>query len=161
MSDKQLLEKLSNLRGSKTIIVGVGNTLKGDDGAGPLLCQQLQGKIRAELIDVGTTPENFISPIVKKAPDNLIIVDAMDFAMSPGTFDIFKPQQLSSLAVSTHVLSPHLLLDIIRRSIKVDVYIIGVQPQQIGLGQPVSPLVKKAIDRLAELLISIFGSASK
>jgi hydrogenase 3 maturation protease len=100
-------------------------------------------------------------PIIKKNPDNLIIVDAMDFATPPGTLDVFEPQQLSSLAVSTHVLSLHLLLDIIHQSIKVDVYIIGIQPQQTGLGQPVSPLVKKAIDRLAELLISIFCSADK
>ncbi len=161
MPDKRLLEKLDNLRGSKTIIVGVGSTLKGDDGAGPLLCQRLRGKIRAELMDAGTAPENFISPIVKKKPDNLIIVDALDFAASPGTFDVFEPQKLSSLAISTHILSPRLFLDIIRQSIKVNVYIIGIQPQQTGLSQPVSRPVKKAIGRLAELLISVFGPADK
>jgi hydrogenase 3 maturation protease len=157
MADNQLLEKLDKLRGSRTVIVGVGNVLKGDDGAGPLLCQKLHGKINAELIDAGSAPENFLSPIIKKAPQNLLIIDAVDFASQPGTLKIFMPEQIDSFAFSTHVLSPHLFADLLRKSIDINVYIIGVQPQQMALGLPISDAVEKAIDRLAELLISIFG----
>ena len=41
---EQIRSKLTPLRGLKTIILGIGNTLKGDDAAGPLLCELLVGK---------------------------------------------------------------------------------------------------------------------
>ncbi|GAF71388.1 unnamed protein product [marine sediment metagenome] len=157
-TDKQLFEQLSNkLRGSKTVIVGIGNTLKGDDGAGPLVCQQLQeAKVSAELIDAGTVPENYIQPIIKKAPQNLLVIDAIDFGASAGTINIFKPEQLNSLVISTHTLSPRLFVDMIRRDIEVDVYFIGVQPAQTQLGQSISAEVSRAVQQLSQTLIEIF-----
>jgi len=155
-TDEHLLQQLSKLRGSKTVIVGVGNTLKGDDGAGPLVCQQLSGKVCAEIIDAGTVPENYIQPIIKKAPANLLVIDAMDFGASPGTINIFKPQQLSSVVTSTHTLSPRLFAQIVCQSLNVNVYFIGIQPAQTQLGESVSPQVSKAIQRLSHVITSIF-----
>ncbi|MHC4647512.1 MAG: hydrogenase maturation protease, partial [Planctomycetota bacterium] len=85
-SNGELFEQLRKLRSSRTVIVGIGNTLKGDDGAGPLICEHLSAAgVSAELIDAGTVPENYIQPIIRKAPENLVIVDAMEFGASPGT----------------------------------------------------------------------------
>ena len=156
-TDKQLFEQLKKLHGSKTLIVGIGNILKGDDGAGPIVCQQLTGKVCADLIDAGTVPENYIQPIIKKAPQNLLIIDAVDFGASAGTINIFKPEQLNSSVFSTHTLSPHLFVDTIRQSIKVDVYFVGIQPAQIGLGQSISPHVNQAVQWLIRTLTEIFA----
>jgi len=153
---EQLFEQLNKLRGSKTVIVGIGNTLKGDDAAGPLVCQQLTGKVCAELIDAGTVPENYIQPVIKKAPQNLLIIDAIDFGASPGTIEIFKPEQLNSFVFSTHTLSPRLFAEMVTRNIKVDVCFVGIQPAQIQLGQPVSAPVSKAVQSLIDLLSRIF-----
>ncbi len=155
--NEQLLQQLNKLRGSKTLIVGIGNTLKGDDGAGPLVCQQLRcAKVCAELIDAGTVPENYIQTIIKKAPQNLLIIDAVDFGASPGTVKVFKPEQLNSLVISTHTLSPHLFVDMVCQNIKVDVYFVGIQPAQTQLGQSVSPQVSQAVQRLSHILTGIF-----
>ncbi len=156
MGAEQLLRQLSKLRGSKTLIVGIGNTLKGDDGVGPLVCERLAGKICAEVTDTGTVPENYIQPIIKKAPQNLLIIDAIDFGASPGAINIFKPEQISSFAFSTHTLSPRLFIDMIMQQIKVDVYLLGIQPAQTQLGQNVSNQVSEAIQQLAEALTEIF-----
>ena len=157
MGDKdQIFEQLSELRGSKTVLVGIGNTLKGDDGIGPLLCRELTGKICAELINTGTVPENYIQPIIRKKPQSLVIIDAVEFSASAGTIKIFKPDQLASVAHSTHSLSPHLFIDMIRKSIEVDVYFIGVQPAQVGFGQSVCTEVAGAIQKLADILCDIF-----
>ena len=154
---EQFLDHLSKLRGSRTLIVGIGNILKGDDGAGPILCEQLRRKgTCAEIIDVGTVPENYIQPIVEKAPHNLLIIDAMDFGASPGTISIFKPEQLSSVVTSTHTLSPHFFAEMVCNNIKVDVYFVGIQPAQIGLGQTVSDRVDQAIQQLSHVLAGIF-----
>ena len=158
MSDEEQLffEQLNELRGSKTSLIGIGNTLKGDDGFGPLLCRKLMGRVCVELIDAGTVPENYIQPIIQKKPQSLIIVDAVDFATSAGTIKIFRPEQIGSAAFSTHTLSPHLFIDMIRKSIEVDVYFIGVQPAQVGFGLPVCAEVKEAIQRLVDILCDIF-----
>jgi len=156
-TDEQLFEQLNKLRGSATVIIGIGNTLKGDDGAGPSVCQQLRrAKVRAGLIDTGTVPENYIQLIIKKAPQNLLIIDAADFGASPGTIEIFKPEQLNSLVTSTHTLSPRLFIDMVRQDIKVDVYFVGIQPAQTQLGQSVSAEVNQAIQLLTHTLTEIF-----
>jgi hydrogenase maturation protease HycI len=151
------LEHLNQLRGTSTAIVGIGNILKGDDAAGSLVCEQLlRKKISASVIDTGTVPENYIQPIIKKAPQNLLLVDAVDFGAEPGAIKVFQAEQLNSLAISTHTLSPHLFIDIIRQSIKLDVYCIGIQPSQTQLGRPVSERVHRAIQDLCSFLERIF-----
>jgi hydrogenase 3 maturation protease len=157
-ANQQVFEQLNKLRGSKTIIVGIGNTLKGDDGAGPLVCEQLRrAGIAADVIDAGTVPENYIQPIVKKAPQNLLVVDAIDFGGSPGAISILEPEQLSSVVISTHILSPRLFVDMIRQDLDVDVYFVGIQPAQTKLGESVSTEVSDAIEQLVGTLSQIFA----
>lgn len=156
-TDEQFFEQLNKLRDSATVIVGIGNTLKGDDGAGSLVCQQLRrAKVCAGLIDAGTVPENYIQPIIKKNPQNLLIIDAIDFGASSGTISIFKPEQLNSSVFSTHVLSPRLFVDMVCQNIKVDVYFVGIQPAQTQIGQSVSAEVNQAIQWLTHTLTEIF-----
>ena len=155
-NNQELLDLLNALRDSSTVIVTVGNTLKGDDGAGPLVCRELVGKISAELIDAGTVPENYIQTIIRKSPQHLLVIDAIDFKAAPGAIRLFKPEELNSLAISTHALSPRVFVDMICQSIKVDVYFIGIQPAHTQLGQPVSAQVRRAIQWLVRALIDIF-----
>ena len=151
-----LFEQLNKLRSGKTVIVGVGNTLKGDDGIGPLVCERLAGRVSAELMNAGTAPENYIQPIIKKAPQNLIIIDAIDFKASPGTISIFEPEQLDLIGFSTHVISPKLFIDMICRSIKVNVCLIGIQPAQTTLGQQLSHEISEAVKQLTDILVEVF-----
>ena len=156
-SDQSLFEQLNDLRDSATIILSIGNILKGDDGAGPLVCEQLTAaKISAGLIDAGTVPENYIQRIIKKAPRTLLVIDAIDFGAEAGTIKVFEPQQLNSHVISTHTLSPRLFVDIIRRSIQIDVYFVGIQPAQTQLGQSVSAAVSRAIEQLSGVLTEVF-----
>lgn len=151
------LEQLNQFRGSATLIVGIGNTLKGDDGAGPLVCEQLKrANITAELIDAGTVPENYIQTIIKKAPQNLLVIDAIDFGAPAGTIRIFQPEQLSAHAISTHTLSPRLFVDLVRKDVEINVYFIGIQPAQTQLGQPVCSQVSQAVRRLSDALTQVF-----
>ncbi len=92
-----LRNQLGQICGQDALIVGIGNTLKGDDGAGVLICQQLKDIIGQNVIDAGTVPENYIQPIIKKAPKVLLILDAIDFGGCPGAVNIFKPEELNSL----------------------------------------------------------------
>ena len=156
-TEQSLLKQLKILRNSSTAIVGIGNILKGDDGAGPLICQRLKGaKVRADLIDAGTVPENYIQKIINKCPQNLLVIDAIDFGAKPGTIRLFRPEQLGSHIISTHSLSPRLFVDMICQNVSIEVYFIGIQPAQIQLGQPVSQQVNIAIQQLSEVLTKLF-----
>ncbi len=155
-TNQQLRQQLNKLRNSATVIVGIGNVLKGDDGVGPLVCEQLAGKTSAELIDAGTVPENYIQPIIKKAPQNLLVIDAIDFGAPAGTIRMFEPERLNSYALSTHTLSPRLFIDLVCQDIKVNVYFVGIQPAQTQLGQSISPQASEAVQRLSQILAEIF-----
>lgn len=155
-TDRHIIDQLDGLRGSKTLIVGIGSILKADDGAGPIICEELKGKISAEIIDAGTVPENYIQPIIKKAPDNLLIIDAIDFGATPGSTKIFQPEDLNSLVISTHTLSPRIFVDMIKQSIDVDVFLIGIQPADLTLGEPLSTKVAESVRSLAQMLVQVF-----
>lgn len=154
--DEELLTQLEKFRHLRTLILGIGNTLKGDDGVGPAVCAELKGRVFAEVIDAGTVPENYIGPIIKKAPELLLVIDAIDFGASPGTVRILTPQSLSSLSTSTHTASPRLFIDTIRREISVDVFFLGIQPARTQLGRPLSPRVEQAVKSLADALALTF-----
>jgi Ni,Fe-hydrogenase maturation factor len=46
------------VRGNRTVILGIGNPLQGDDGVGPSLVDFLHGWDAATLINAGEVPEN-------------------------------------------------------------------------------------------------------
>jgi hydrogenase 3 maturation protease len=159
-SQQQLLEQFDKLRGSRTLILGIGNSLKGDDGAGPLVCQRLrESGTCAELIDASTVPENYIQPVVDKAPQNLLVIDAAEFAAPPGRIRVFEPGQLGQCSFSTHTLSPRMFLDMIARQVKVNVYFVGIQPAQVDLGGTMSDEVADAVELLANTLLELFPPA--
>jgi len=152
------LEKLSHL---PTVILGIGNSLKGDDCAGPAVCQRIKGKVAAEVIDAQTVPENYIRPIIKNSPEFLLVIDAVDFEAEPGTIRLLDPESLSSLTLSTHVPSPRLFVDMLRQEIPLGVYFIGIQPGQTDFGQSPSSAVAEAIEILAAGLIRIFPASAE
>ena len=147
-TDDNLFSQLVAFCGQNILIVGIGNTLKGDDGVGSLICQRLKVKFPDRIIDTGTVPENYIHPIIRKAPQVLLIVDAIDFGASAGTIKILRPDEINAHAFSTHVLSPRLFLDVIFQDISPNVYFVGIQPAQTGLNQPLSPQVSGAVEKL-------------
>ena len=155
-SDQALLEALSGLRGSKTVILGVGNVLKGDDAAGPLVCEAVQGDISATVINAGTVPENYIRPVIRACPENLLIVDAVDFGQPSGTIRVFKPDEVASFALSTHALSFHLFADMIRQEISLETIVLGIQPTHMTIGEKISPAVWESINAVADVLRTVF-----
>ena len=156
-ADRDIVDFLKPFRNSSTVIMGIGNILKGDDAVGPLVCERLKNEnISADVIDAATVPENYIQTVIKKSPRNLIVIDAISFDAAPGAIKVFQAEQLDSIIISTHTLSPRIFIDMIRKSIELDVIFIGIQPEQIQLGSPVSEKVSRAIEELTRVLLKNF-----
>lgn len=140
-----------------TLIVGIGNTLRGDDGAGPAVCRLLAEDIAAKVIDAGTAPENYIQKIRDRSPQCMLIIDAIDFGAEAGTVAVFHPHELDPVISSTHALSPRLFVDVVCRGTRTTAHLIGVQPAQMELGHAMSPEAAKAVCRVAGALTARFA----
>jgi hydrogenase 3 maturation protease len=139
------------------LLVGMGNSLKADDGIGPAICSLLKETIPDNVIDTGAVPENYIQVIIKKAPKVILFIDAIDFDAPGGTMRIFDSCQLSAGGITTHTLSPRLLSDMIAQSIPAKIYFIGIQPKSMMIGHPMSQEVDSAKKDLLNILKHLFS----
>jgi len=154
--NKILKEKM---RG-KIAIVGIGNTIRGDDGAGPELIERL-GKTQLTthdkqllLIDAGEVPENYLSKIVEFNPETILLIDAVDFNESPGKIKLVEQDEIINTGFSTHNSSLVLVINYLRNEIEADILFLGIQPKgtalMAGLSEPVEASVSEIEDAILE-----------
>ncbi|MFH1394148.1 MAG: hydrogenase 3 maturation endopeptidase HyCI [Candidatus Micrarchaeota archaeon] len=144
MSWREELEKA--LTGKKVIVLGVGNDMKGDDALGKYVFDRLKTDSK---IFCATMPENYIKTIKPIAPDVILIVDAADFGEEPGTIGFVSSEQLQKSSASTHSMS---FLLFARMLPDARLYVLGVQPESIEFGEPMSGIVKKRGNEVAAVL---------
>ncbi len=153
----------------KEVVLGIGNTLKGDDGIGIYIVEGInkhlkQVKKEAKqakfigarrkiiAINCGTTPENYTSIIRKHNPGRLILMDAAEMGLSPGSYRIIPPEKLGVMHVSTHSMSLSFLISYVSDFCK-DIVLVGIQPERMELGTDLSSIVQKSGERVANLII--------
>lgn len=141
----------------RVVVIGIGNTLKSDDGAGPVLAKRLQGRLNAEVIDAETVLENFLCPVINLKPDTVLIIDAVRFDAEPGDLKIFLPADLPVGHFSTHGMSPGLFMKLLNKVGISNVILLGIQPHIIELGQKLSNSVEDSLNTLEAVLKSILG----
>ncbi len=144
--------------GTKRIIIGVGNTLRKDDGIGPYIIKKLKRKnLNCLLIDAGETPENYIETILQHKPEELIIIDATDFGAEPGEWKIFSERDLKKEKISTlssHSLPLSLWIALLKKEIpSLKIQLIGIQPADIGLGDTISEILKEKSKEIINFLL--------
>jgi hydrogenase 3 maturation protease len=152
---------------SGTIVLGIGNRLGGDDAAGACLVDMLnQRQHRAKTlrpaqittIDAGTAPESYTSIIRQHRPELLILVDAADMGLPPGTLRIIPPEKVSVLSFSTHHMPLSTFISYVEEFCG-KVLLVGVQPERTEMGEHVSKVVRKSITQLVEAILK--GQAAK
>ncbi|MFC1683200.1 hydrogenase 3 maturation endopeptidase HyCI [Candidatus Zixiibacteriota bacterium] len=151
------LVQLRTLLQGRVVIVGVGNQLRGDDGFGPYMIEQLQGKVSAELIDCGEVPENFLGPIRSHDPDTVLILDAADFSARPGALEVFDVYRWEGGGFSSHSLSLRLFADLLTHDTGAQIYLVAIQPKHVELGQAMSKEVQEGCRGLQRFLIETLG----
>jgi hydrogenase maturation protease len=148
---------------SGVVVLGVGNVLMGDEGAGVRCIEALDGDRRiprdVKLIDGGTSTHELLEDVENL--DLLVIVDAVRSGQPAGTIVSFEGDRIPS--AFSNKLSPHqhgindLLaeLELLGRAPK-HVHLFGVEPARVALGFELSPEVEGALPtlcrRVAELV---------
>ncbi|MCX7192794.1 MAG: HyaD/HybD family hydrogenase maturation endopeptidase [Proteobacteria bacterium] len=138
----------------KTLILGIGNILLQDEGAGIHAIRQLAGLTEnrddIELMDGGTLSFSLAGAIGDT--DRLIVIDAAHYDGEPGSTRVFEGKQMDTFIGSNRQCSVHevSLIDLMAIALLAGQLpghraLIGIEPQTIAWGESPSPLVAGAI----------------
>ncbi|EHF5062131.1 hydrogenase maturation peptidase HycI, partial [Enterobacter hormaechei] len=122
------------------VLLCVGNSMMGDDGAGPLLAEKCAANPPGSwvVIDGGSAPENDVVAIRELRPDRLLIVDATDMGLNPGEIRLIDPDDIAEMfMMTTHNMPLNYLVDQIKDDVG-EVLFLGIQPDIVGFYYPMT-----------------------
>lgn len=153
------IQKLKSLAPTDRIsLLGIGSELRGDDAIGLEIARQLKQKITVpscQVIEAGTSPENFISILRQFAPAMVLLIDAAQMDAPPGTIRWLSSDDIADLPATTHALPLHLLAQYLQKEINCQVALIGIQPLQTGFQAPITKSVLLAMDEVINGIIEL------
>jgi hydrogenase maturation protease len=145
---------------SETLVIGVGNVYRGDDGAGiavarKLAAQRLPGVRVMEMNGEGTS----LQEAWKDAP-SILLVDAVSSGAVPGTIHRFDaqagplPTELKHR--SSHSFGVAEAVEVARALGRLPSHMVvyGVEGKNFSPGRDLSPEVERAVEEVASRLIS-------
>lgn len=142
---------------TSTLVLGVGNILLADEGAGVHAMHYLEDTHEfpeTSFLDGGTLSFTLAADIADA--DNLIVFDAAQLEDEPGAVRVFEDEEmdefLRSGRRSVHEVGFADLMDIARLegTLPKHYALIGIQPEQLGWGEAPGAAVTRAIPKAAE-----------
>jgi hydrogenase maturation protease len=153
----------------KTLILGLGNTLLGDEGIGVHAIEYLRNYIRhsapdleeqVELLDGGTLSFTLAAAIEDSA--QLIVIDATNLDAAPGTVRVFESDEMDAFLGTGKRSSVHevSLLDLMAVAalsghLPEQRALIGIQPENIDWSDTPTPVVCNAIPAVCNHFIEL------
>jgi hydrogenase maturation protease len=150
----------------RKVVLGLGNLLEKDDGFGVRVVQALEAEMgqelrraEIELVDGGTLGLNLL-PLVENC-SHLLVVDAVEAGKAPGTLVELTKEQIplfGGIKLSQHQVTFQEVLALagLRGYLPEQVYLIGIQPEEIASSLELSDVVEEkmpeAIYRAVEVL---------
>jgi len=134
----------------KYILMGIGNTLRGDDGIGSIVAQSFKDHDWLS-IDCGVIPENFTSIVKKNRPNLVVLIDAVEMGLKSGEFRIISPDRISTLHLTTHSMPLSFLISYLKEYTQ-ELIFIGIQPKIVNYSNSVSTKVLKSSEEIIGIL---------
>jgi hydrogenase maturation protease len=153
--------------GGRTLVLGIGNVLMGDEGVGVtaahLLAREALGE-DVEVLDGGTGGFHLLEYF--EAGRRLILIDAALDGLPPGTVRVLRPRYLSEFprALSAHEIGLRDLLEtatLIGRMPPTELVTVSVEPRLeagTGLSAPVAAALPRVLERVRGLLADPGGA---
>lgn len=134
----------------KTVLLGIGNLHRGDDGAGPVFARWFKhpGYV---CFNCHTAPENFTGAVRREKPGRLLLVDAAEMGLAPGALRRIPLEHAGDAAIGTHALGLRQLAWFLQDCVP-EIAIIGIQPACLQTRVGLSPAVRAALRELRALL---------
>ena len=153
-----MLKIIEDLRDKESIaIIGLGNTLRRDDGIGVYVASKLRSSLRnvrgVEVIVAEDRVDYAARELMKLKPNLIIVIDAMEFHGSPGEIRIAKLEDVEEPYAYTHRIPIKTVFKLM--GIKAPTYVLGIQVISRDFGEELSEDVKVAGDEIVEFLSKI------
>ena len=145
-----MTDRLTEFLAGNVAVLGFGNRLWRDDGAGSVLAERLKdAHPHAPVFDAGMVPENFLEKVAATEPDRVLLIDAADFAGEPGEVRMFAGDDLAFTGISTHAGSPRMLAGYLEARTGAQVALLAIQTGNTEQGDGLSAEVETAVTVLA------------
>jgi hydrogenase 3 maturation protease len=142
----------ANKLAPRLAILGIGNELWGDDGAGVQLARRLlrTAGIAENLliVDAGPLPENQSGLLRRFQPDFVLLVDALRPDTHPGQIVWTDLSDLDGISAFTHGLPLSVFAEFLRQELGCTVGLLGIEGIDFSFDQPLSLVVRKSIRKI-------------
>lgn len=145
---------------TRTLVLGLGNPLMGDDGVGVAAVERLREEWElpddVELVDGGTWGMNLL-PLIEAA-ERVILMDAIRTGAAPGTLTVLERRELPryfALKLSPHQIDLREVLALaeLRGALPDELVAIGIEPQRIEMDVTLSPVVRAGVHKVVDLVV--------
>ncbi len=136
---------------NNTLILGVGNIYRKDDGIGPIVIEQLKKESISNVDLLNGCTDGLVMFEYLKGYKKAIIIDAARMNSSPGEIKIFSrhdtKRNIKFDTLSTHGFGLSEALSLVEEfDFDINITIIGIEPVDISFGEGLSKEVEEKID---------------
>ncbi|MEA2008917.1 MAG: hydrogenase maturation protease [Chloroflexota bacterium] len=141
-----------------TLIVGLGNPLRGDDGVGPRVVEELLRReipSHVEVLDAGSGGLDLLH--ILKGRELAVVVDSARLGEDPGQFIRFTPSQVE---LAPRSFNPHhaSLAEVMTLARALGqplprIVVFGIQAAKLDWGEGLSPAVENTIPKLIAAIL--------
>jgi len=140
------------------LVLGIGNLLLSDEGAGVKAVEELQNRYdcsdAVEIVDGGTSGSELLSYFDDRS--HILIIDAVKTGNQPGTIvRVDDPPAFFQKKISPHQigLADVLGLAAITDNLPRNITLFGIEPKQLSTGLDLSPEVARNLSRLVDMVV--------
>ena len=149
---------------SDTLVIGLGNSWRGDDGAGPAVARALLDEVQARVRVYEGEPVGLIDDW--SGADTVIVVDAVSSGAAPGTIHRLDPLSDPIPAAlsqgSTHAFGLAETIELARALDRLPerLTVYGIEGERFAAGDELSPPVGAAVEAVREELRGLLGKSA-
>ena len=132
------------------LLLGIGNPRHGDDALGPVFARAFQHP-DWRCVNAATAPENFTGLIRRLRPGMLVLLDAAEMGLPPGTLRRLDPDAIQSGDFGTHAGSIGRIANYLS-DCAGSIAILGIQPASTDAGARLSAPVRATLKALGREL---------
>jgi len=156
-----LKKQLTDAMRGTTVVVGIGNPCRGDDGAGSIVARKISDASGVQVIDAQDVPENYVCQVADRRPDTVVLIDCVDLKATPGSVALLEKDQTACYWPSTHRLPICVLMNYLERETHARVFLVAIQPRQTAFSEPMSAAVSSSVEVIARMLNEIFAAGQQ